>query len=375
MTGVIATIPKLAFSANGAPMANGTVTTYLAGTTTLATTWQDRAQTSANTNPIVLDSRGEATIWLDGSKTYKFVLKDSLGATQWTTDNISGVTSFAQGNPVTVAYAATVTVDASLSNIFYIGTLTGPTTLAITNPTDGQTINIRFLQDGTGGRTVTLPGTVSVNGALITTAGYVDWLILTYVASSSRWEGCWANATTSPTAFGSSLLTAADAAAGRTVMGASTVGNTVFTAASAAAARTPLSLAGDWFKGLISAARTTTGTFGTYTSTQGAGLNGSTGVYTVPTTGKYLFYAYYQLTPGATAGQFVDYGFVSTGTVSSGGFARIVVPSASVSGVNMYMGVMWFIDLNAGDTVVAQSGVNASALTCSCQEFSGVRIN
>lgn len=223
MTGVIATIPKLAFSANGAPLANGTVTTYLAGTTTLATTWQDKAQTSANTNPIVLDSRGEATIWLDGTKTYKFVLKDSTGATQWTTDNISGVTSFAQGNPVTVAYSSTVTVDASLGSVFYIGTLTGPTTLAINNPSDGQTINIRFLQDATGGRSVTLPGTVSAVGALITTANYVDWLVLTYVASAARWEGCWANTIVSPSALGVSLIGAANAAAARSTLGLSAV--------------------------------------------------------------------------------------------------------------------------------------------------------
>lgn len=142
--------------------------------------------------------------------------------------------------PVSYAYAATVTVDASLSNVFYIGALTGPLTLAISNPADGQTINIRFVQDATGGRTVTLPGSVSVVGALITTASYVDWLTLTYVAASSRWEGCWANTIVSPSAFGVSLIGAADAAAGRTVMGATATGSSLLTAADAAAARTAI---------------------------------------------------------------------------------------------------------------------------------------
>lgn len=90
MPGVIATIPKFQFSSNGVPMVNGTVDTYLAGTTTPETTWQDQAQTTANTNPIVLDSRGEALVWLDPAKSYKFVLKNSGGVIQWTVDNIGG---------------------------------------------------------------------------------------------------------------------------------------------------------------------------------------------------------------------------------------------------------------------------------------------
>lgn len=74
-------------------MFNGTLTTYIAGTTTLSTTWQDQALTIANTNPIVLDARGECVLWLDSSVQYKFVLKNIFGVTQWTQDNISGAVS------------------------------------------------------------------------------------------------------------------------------------------------------------------------------------------------------------------------------------------------------------------------------------------
>ncbi len=90
MAGVIATIPKYAFHANGAPMVNGTLTVYLAGTTTPANTWQDSALTVLNDNPVVLDSRGECILWLDSTKSYKFLLKNAAGSTQWTIDNISG---------------------------------------------------------------------------------------------------------------------------------------------------------------------------------------------------------------------------------------------------------------------------------------------
>ena len=65
MTGVIATIPKYQFSnAAGVPMVLGTLETYLAGSMTPTTTWQDKAQSTANTNPIQLDARGECLLWL-----------------------------------------------------------------------------------------------------------------------------------------------------------------------------------------------------------------------------------------------------------------------------------------------------------------------
>lgn len=91
MAGLIATIPKYQFSGPlGLPLASGTLETYVAGSMTPATTWQDEALTIANTNPIILDSRGECVLWLDPTKKYKFILKNFLGAIQWTQDNITG---------------------------------------------------------------------------------------------------------------------------------------------------------------------------------------------------------------------------------------------------------------------------------------------
>jgi hypothetical protein len=91
MAGVAPVIPKVQFtSPTGVPLVDGTVTVYLAGTTTPTSTWQDQALTTLNTNPILLDSRGEATVWLDPSLSYKFILATAGGAEQWTVDNISG---------------------------------------------------------------------------------------------------------------------------------------------------------------------------------------------------------------------------------------------------------------------------------------------
>jgi hypothetical protein len=106
MTGVIASIPKFQFSnATGTPLANGTLTVYLAGTTTLTNTWQDYQLTSLNTNPVVLDSRGECVLWLDSAVTYKFVLKNSAGVVQWTQDNLSsaGLLVFLQAGSGAIA--------------------------------------------------------------------------------------------------------------------------------------------------------------------------------------------------------------------------------------------------------------------------------
>lgn len=66
---------------NGKPLANGTVTFYAPGTTTKQDTWQDQAQTQVNTNPVVLDSRGQATIW--GSGSYRQVVADKNAVVIW----------------------------------------------------------------------------------------------------------------------------------------------------------------------------------------------------------------------------------------------------------------------------------------------------
>ena len=81
--------PKLQFfDANGDPLVGGLLYTYAAGTTTPLTSYTDSTGVSANTNPIVLDSRGEANVWL-GAASYKLALYTSANVLIWTVDNIS----------------------------------------------------------------------------------------------------------------------------------------------------------------------------------------------------------------------------------------------------------------------------------------------
>jgi len=83
-------VPKFqAFDANGNPLAGGLLYSYEAGTTTPLATYTDSTGGTPNTNPVVLDARGEASVWLADSP-YKLVLKDATDVEIWTVDNVEG---------------------------------------------------------------------------------------------------------------------------------------------------------------------------------------------------------------------------------------------------------------------------------------------
>lgn len=88
---------------NGLPLASGTVGFYFPGTLNPKPTYQDAAGTIANTNPVTLDSRGQALIW--GSGVYRQIVKDASGVTIWdqvTEDSNSGLV----GNITDAKYAS-----------------------------------------------------------------------------------------------------------------------------------------------------------------------------------------------------------------------------------------------------------------------------
>jgi hypothetical protein len=75
------------FNADGLPLAGGSVYTYVPSTTTPKTTWEDETMLIPNSNPIILDSGGYATIW--GTGLYRQIVEDSLGNLIW--DSETGV--------------------------------------------------------------------------------------------------------------------------------------------------------------------------------------------------------------------------------------------------------------------------------------------
>lgn len=90
-TAVLLPNGKQAFlNAAGTPAVGCKLQTWAAGTSTPKTTWQDSAEGAANTNPIILDARGEAVIFWDGA--YKIQLQDPTGAPLWAPiDNVTGI--------------------------------------------------------------------------------------------------------------------------------------------------------------------------------------------------------------------------------------------------------------------------------------------
>ena len=155
---------------NGQPYASGTVTFYSNFPTcsVLKNTWSNSGQTVLNTNPVVLDSAGRATIF--GSGTYCQVLKDSSGNTIWTketgdatsTSNLGwGSTSGGTANAQTV----TVTGFASTNGqTFYFvagASNTGALTLSVNS---GSPLSV--VKDTPSGATLLVGGEV-VSGNVI----------------------------------------------------------------------------------------------------------------------------------------------------------------------------------------------------------------
>jgi len=91
------------FGTDGAPLVGGKIYTYAAGTSTPIATYTDSGAGTANTNPIILDSYGQANIWLLDTVSYKFVVKDSTDVLLYTVDNITvpaDLNSFASPPPI-----------------------------------------------------------------------------------------------------------------------------------------------------------------------------------------------------------------------------------------------------------------------------------
>ena len=78
----------------GNPLVNGRLYTYIAGTSTPASTYENEYGTALNTNPIVLDMRGECRLWLKDGMKYKLVLKDRYDNPIWEIDNVNSLLKF-----------------------------------------------------------------------------------------------------------------------------------------------------------------------------------------------------------------------------------------------------------------------------------------
>ena len=165
----ISPTPKLQFlDANGAPLSYGLLYTYVAGTTTPKQTWIDAAQSATNTNPILLDSRGQADVWLSAGEAYKFVVLNSSSVTQYTVDNITGAGTMSVQNSdnvtITGGSISNVTIGGAISGEFS-GNLTGNVTGDVTGSISGGTVSGSSYNGGqlAGLRNKIINGAVEIN--------------------------------------------------------------------------------------------------------------------------------------------------------------------------------------------------------------------
>lgn len=115
---VLAPQPKAQFlDTTGAPLVGGKVYTYAAGTTTPLATFTDASATTPNTNPIILDSRGECNLWFATATSYKVILKDADDVQQWSVDNIAtyGTIASQNSNNVTITGGSITGVTATFN--------------------------------------------------------------------------------------------------------------------------------------------------------------------------------------------------------------------------------------------------------------------
>ena len=145
------------YGSDGNPLVGGKIYTYAAGTTTPLATYTDAGAGTANTNPIILNSLGQANIWL-GSSSYKFSVYTSADVLLYTVDNINA--------PLDAASLATA--------------LSSPTPIGNTTPNTGAFTTLA----ATTGNITTVNAT-TVNAATITATGTVTAETLTFEGGGS----------------------------------------------------------------------------------------------------------------------------------------------------------------------------------------------
>lgn len=160
---------------NGDPLSGGKLYTYEAGTSTPKVTYTTEDESTANPNPIILDSSGRADIWLD-SGSYKFVLDDSNDVNIATVDNITGDASNDFGSEVIDISTNTLI---TLSNRNNLINCTAPLTLTLIDVSTADEGFLFIVKNSSSGNVIIDPdGSELIDGAATKTLGPGGSLII-----------------------------------------------------------------------------------------------------------------------------------------------------------------------------------------------------
>ena len=171
----------LTYTDVGAAPVNTTLTDAAAASTLPATT--------ATALTELLQTVRNCLKWLVGN-TVQLTGAQTVAGVKTFTDRSSHAGAYTPS--LTPAHSATPTFDCATGNVFEPAAMTGNvTSITLSNAVAGQTVQIRFQQDATGGRTCAVPSGAKVDGSINTAADRVSWLILTYSSRGARWEGNW----------------------------------------------------------------------------------------------------------------------------------------------------------------------------------------
>lgn len=145
------------FDRNGHPLASGKVYSYDPGTTNLRNTYKDSLGVSQNTDPIILDGGGYASIWL-ANQAYKFCVYNSANVLQYPCiDNVTGylgLLNFANTWTFPQTFTGTIT-DTLTDNQIILGALGVQTTLDFPPPAGPVTLHFPNTADTVVGRATT----------------------------------------------------------------------------------------------------------------------------------------------------------------------------------------------------------------------------
>lgn len=164
------------FDNNGNPLAGGQLFTYIAGTLTPQATFTDSTQVTQNQNPVVLNARGEAQVWVPPNTAYKYVLTDSLGNQIWAVDQVTN-------NQLLTLYGGT---DTGVANAYLLN-FTAPYTTYVT----GTVIYWTPANSNSGASTLNVNGfgvinIVNANGTPLTAGQLVANQVATVIIINSN---------------------------------------------------------------------------------------------------------------------------------------------------------------------------------------------